>query len=134
MTPSLYGVVELDANLKNTIESLEKATGELKKLTALDLDYKMPGLAAFRSDTEQMISMLHNVCRKVEDALDERRNDQIIMNSQAEMRSSQSSMTRSTGHRIASQTSVAQSNGRESSNDKVVQYDVELKIKMIPKQ
>ena len=91
---SLYGVVELDvsfpsfnvkldafktinfqANLKNTITSLEAATAELKKLATLDLDYKMPGLAAFRADTEQMIRMLHRVCYKVEDALHERQNE-----------------------------------------------------------
>uniref|UniRef100_A0A914XW47 Uncharacterized protein n=1 Tax=Panagrolaimus superbus TaxID=310955 RepID=A0A914XW47_9BILA len=76
---SLYGVVELDATLKNTITSLESATDELKKLATLDLNYKMPGLSAFRTDTEQMICMLHAVCNKVEDALNERRNESRMM-------------------------------------------------------
>uniref|UniRef100_A0AC34F8I6 Uncharacterized protein n=1 Tax=Panagrolaimus sp. ES5 TaxID=591445 RepID=A0AC34F8I6_9BILA len=76
---SLYGVVELDATLKNTITSLESATEELKKLATLDLNYKMPGLSAFRTDTEQMICMLHAVCNKVEDALNERRNESRMM-------------------------------------------------------
>uniref|UniRef100_A0A7E4US01 Abi_HHR domain-containing protein n=1 Tax=Panagrellus redivivus TaxID=6233 RepID=A0A7E4US01_PANRE len=142
--PSLYGVVELDANLKNTIQSLETATYELQKLAALDLDYKMPGLAAFRQDTEQMINLLHGVCTKVEDALNERHNEsQIIMNSSADMNSAPSSVGSTSGASTTAPSTSTASLVPATTQTKayasvkavpsVVVYDFEVRLKVTPR-
>uniref|UniRef100_A0A914PWT2 Uncharacterized protein n=1 Tax=Panagrolaimus davidi TaxID=227884 RepID=A0A914PWT2_9BILA len=128
---SLYGVVELDATLKNTITSLESATNELKKLATLDLDYKMPGLSAFRTDTEQMIYMLHGVCKKVEEALHERRNEsQMMMN--PDVGTSSKSNT-SVGSSLFSSpngtTSVSPTPPKKTCATVVYEFEVKIEVK-----
>uniref|UniRef100_A0A7E4USH7 Abi_HHR domain-containing protein n=1 Tax=Panagrellus redivivus TaxID=6233 RepID=A0A7E4USH7_PANRE len=135
--PSLYGVVELDANLKNTIQSLETATYELQKLAALDLDYKMPGLAAFRQDTEQMINLLHGVCTKVEDALNERHNDSADMNSApSSVGSTSGASTTAPSTSTASlvpATTQTKAYASVKAVPSVVVYDFEVRLKVTPR-